>query len=81
MLRMRVVTSIRNALTAAIVGSTCRLRVFQIRTVASGHARPAGTIEISNSSNEPRNAKRAADNTPGSAIGSITRQNTRTLSP
>jgi len=36
---MRVGAPVRRPLTAAIVGSTCRLRLCQIRTVASGHAR------------------------------------------
>ncbi len=39
---------------------------------------PARNSEISNSSNEARNANSAADMTPGSAIGSTTRQNMRT---
>jgi hypothetical protein len=76
MLRMRVVTPIRSPLTAAIVGSTCRLRLFQIRTGNVWACTPARNIEISNPSNEARNAKRAADNTPVST----TRQNTRTSS-
>ena len=77
MARMSVVTAIRNALTAAIVGSTCRLRLFQIRTGSVWARTPARNSEISNSSNEARNPKRAADNTPGNTIGSTTRQKTR----
>jgi hypothetical protein len=37
---------------------------------------PAKNMESSNSSNEARNAKKAVDNTPGSAISSTTRQKT-----
>jgi hypothetical protein len=64
MLRVRVVTPIRNVLTKS-------------EQVVSGHAR-CRNIEISNSSNRVRNAKSAAGHTPGSAIHSITRHKTRT---
>jgi hypothetical protein len=72
MLRMRVITRIRNPLTAAIVGSTCRLRLFQIRTGSVWACTPARNFDISNPSDEARNAQRAADNTPVST----TRENT-----
>jgi len=76
--RMSVVIAIRKALTAAIVGSTRRLRLFQIRTGRVWARTPARNSEISNSSKEARNAKRAADSTPGSAIGMTIRRKTRT---
>jgi hypothetical protein len=46
-----VVTPIRSPLTAAMVGSTCRLRLFQIRTGSVWACTPARNIEISNPSN------------------------------
>jgi (1->4)-alpha-D-glucan 1-alpha-D-glucosylmutase len=51
-----VVTPIRKALTAAIVGSTCKLRLFQIRTGRVWARTPARNSEISDSSKEARNA-------------------------
>ncbi len=76
--RIRQVTAIRNTLTAAIVGWTCILRPFQILPGKVCVRTPARNSEISNSSNEARKANSAADNTPGSAIGSTTRKKTRT---
>jgi hypothetical protein len=65
--RMSVVIAIRNALTAAIVGSTCRLRLFQMRTGSVWARTPARNSEISNSSKEARtgSSRRGGDGDGG----------------
>src|SRR5262249_20570816 len=68
------VTAMRNELTAAIVGSTSSSRLFQTRTVTVGTSTPARKSGINSSSNEVRNAKSAADMTPGAISGSVTRR-------
>ena len=69
-----VVTPMRNELTAAMVGSTSRTRLFQMRTVSVWTSTPDRKSGISSSSNEVRKAKSAADRTPGRMSGSVMRR-------
>ena len=64
----------RNELTAAMVGSTSRTRLFQMRTVSVWTSTPDRKSGIRSSSNEVRKAKSAADRTPGRMSGSVMRR-------
>src|SRR5262249_51348556 len=69
-----VVTPMRNELTAAMVGSTSSTRLFQTRTVSVCTSTPERKSGMRSSSNEVRNAKRAAENRPGRIRGSVMRR-------
>ena len=76
------VTPIRNELTAAMVGSTSRTRLFQMRTVRVCTSTPDRNRGINSSSNDVRNANSADDRRPGRISGSVMRRNAvRRLAP
>src|SRR5215470_9481133 len=69
-----VVTPMRNELTAAMVGSTSSTRLFQTRTVSVWTSTPERKSGMRSSSNDVRNAKRAAENRPGRIKGNVMRR-------